>query len=481
MHNKAILVIIAISLILGVSLLTRGHIWGDDFASYVMQAESILDGTTDEFVEHNSFTIFESSNQIGPVAYPWGYPLILTPAYAIKGNHPLTLKLPGLFFYAGFLPCLFLLMKTHMTSTESLLITALFAFNPLLLQFLDLIASDIPFLFFSTLALLFMIQRERPAAWQNLALGAAIAGAFFIRTTGILLLASFLAMQLIQMWNNKTDRETFKKLSTDGLLAVGSFGILWMLYAIVFPGGGESYFAQYQGFAVDTAAELTNSYFQVFRQFFGENVVWKILYPVFIVFFLLGIWIRFKDDLVFILFFIFWMVVLITWPFWQGPRFIFPLLPIFIYFTFVGMKFILEKLPAKHAHLGQWAHYGFWTLIAILFLITSSTNAYVNLQSGRAINGPYDDVSKEVYRYIQDETSEDSVIIFFKPRAMRLMTSRDSILSTDCEGILKGDYLVLSRKVGKNQQIPPEEIDACNLPLSEVLKNNRFIVYKIQK
>jgi hypothetical protein len=40
---------------------------------------------------------------------------------------------------------------------------------------------------------------------------------------------------------------------------------------------------------------------------------------------------------------------------------------------------------------------------------------------------------------------------------------------------------VLSRKVGKNQQIPPEEIDACNLPLNEALKNNRFIVYKVQK
>jgi hypothetical protein len=175
------------------------------------------------------------------------------------------------------------------------------------------------------------------------------------------------------------------------------------------------------------------------------------------------------------------MSVLITWPFWQGPRFIFPLTPIFIYFTFVGMKFALEKLPAKYAPLGQRAHYGFWTLIAIMFLITSSTNAYVNLQSGRAINGPYDSFSKEVYKYIQDDTPQESVIVFFKPRAMRLMTGRDSLLSTDCAGILKGDYLVLSRKVEKNQQVSPEEIDACNLPLDQVFKNNRFIVYQVLK
>jgi hypothetical protein len=97
------------------------------------------------------------------------------------------------------------------------------------------------------------------------------------------------------------------------------------------------------------------------------------------------------------------------------------------------------------------------------------------------INGPFDSYSREVYDYIQDQTPADSVIVFFKPRAMRLLTGHDSIMSTECERILKGDVLVLSRKVEDNQQIPPEEIGACHLPLEEVLKNNRFIVYQIQK
>jgi hypothetical protein len=119
--------------------------------------------------------------------------------------------------------------------------------------------------------------------------------------------------------------------------------------------------------------------------------------------------------------------------------------------------------------------------VALSFLFTSSTHAYANLQNGRTINGPFDSFSREVYDYIQEETPTDSVIVFFKPRAMRLLTGRDSLMSTECERILKGDLLVLSRKVGENQQIPPEEIGSCNLPLEEVLKNNRFIVYQIQK
>jgi hypothetical protein len=119
--------------------------------------------------------------------------------------------------------------------------------------------------------------------------------------------------------------------------------------------------------------------------------------------------------------------------------------------------------------------------VTIFFLITSSQYAYANLQNDRAINGPYDPYSREVYNYIKEKTTAESVIVFFKPRAMRLMTEHDTLMSMECDRILKGDILVLSRKVGRNQQIPPEEIASCNLPLNEVLSNNRFIVYEIQK
>jgi len=61
------------------------------------------------------------------------------------------------------------------------------------------------------------------------------------------------------------------------------------------------------------------------------------------------------------------------------------------------------------------------------------------------------------------------------------MTDRDTIMSTECERMSLGNYIVLSRKVGENQQIAPEEINACKLPLDEVLKNRRFVVYEILK
>src|SRR5687768_18415555 len=101
------LLLILISFIIGASTLTRGHQWGDDFAWYIVQAKSIWNGTTDEFMAQSAFTNGQSTTHVGPLAYPWGYPLILLPAYALKGISPLALKLPALIFYAGFLVILY--------------------------------------------------------------------------------------------------------------------------------------------------------------------------------------------------------------------------------------------------------------------------------------------------------------------------------------------------------------------------------------
>jgi 4-amino-4-deoxy-L-arabinose transferase-like glycosyltransferase len=469
-----------LSLIIGASTLTRGHQWGDDFAWYIVQAKSILDGSTDEFMQQSAFTNGESTTHLGPLAYPWGYPLILAPVYAIKGISPLAMKLPGLLFYAGFLVCLYLLMKSRLTETESLLVVLLFAFNPLLLQFLDQILSDIPFLFFSTLSLLLMTRAGKRNLIDHVLIGVAIFFTTFLRVTGVLLLGSFLIVEFFRLLHHRTDRTAAFQIIKGSLIVCFIFSLLWLINLLLFPSGGESYFSQYAEL-IETAKRFLPGYFNVFSFFFGDTQGWKYVYYFLFLFLLLGIWYRWKQDLTLTLFFALWMLVHITYPYWQGPRYIFPLLPIFIYFVFQGMKFVMERLPDSYRLTGQWIFCGFWVLIAGIFLLRSSTNAYVNLQNHRTINGPFDPYSMEVYDYIKDQTPPESVVIFFKPRVMVMMTGHPTIMSMECERMHKGDYLVLSRKVGENQQIPPEKINTCHLPLDPVLRNNRFVVYQIQK
>ena len=481
LRNPVLIIILVLSIVIGSSQLTRGHEWGDDFAAYIMQAKSIFSGDMRNFVEHNGITIHQSSAQIGPVAYPWVYPLMLTPVYAAKGISPLALKLPGLFFFAGFLICIYLWTKTRLTRSESLLFVSLFAFNPLLLNFLDQILSDIPFLFFSTLALLLMLKENPRSTLNATALGVVIAFAFFVRTTGILLLASFLVVECFKVWNKQTTRESDTKTLQEAFVVCVIFGGMWVAYSLIFPGGSESYFDQLEGFSFQTALGSIGAYLELLALFFGTSIIWKYLYYALFVFFLIGAWTRRKEETILIIFFLLWMLLLIIWPIRQGPRFIFPLLPVFIYFTFQGMRAVIGRLPMNYHQTGQWIFYGLWLSIIGIFLFNSSIDAYTNLQNDRSINGPFDMYSMEVYNFIKEETPADSVIIFFKPRAMRLMTDRDTIMSTECERMPLGNYIVLSRKVDENQQIPPEQINECNLPLDEVLRNRRFVVYKILK
>ena len=480
MRHTLLAIIIAVSLILAACTLRRGHQWGDDFAWYILQAQSILNGTTDQFMEQSAFTNTQSTTHVGPLAYPWGYPLILAPVFAVKGISPLALKLPGLLFYAGFLVCLYLLMQNRLTQIESLIVVAVFAFNSLFIEFLDQILSDIPFLFFSTLSLLLLTQKGRLGYLRYVWIGAAIFFTTFLRVTGILLLGCFLIVEFFRLLNHRNDRAAMLEIIRRSFIVCIVFILLWIVNLLLFPSGGESYFSQYSQL-IETAKTLALGYFYVFGSFFGDTSGWRYVYYFVLIFFLIGVWIKRKQEPIFILFFLFWMIVHITYPYWQGPRYIFPLLPILIYFAFEGMKFLINRMPEGYRLTGQRAFHGFWILIAGMFLLRSGINAYQNLQNDRSINGPFDPYSLEVYDYIKEKTPSNSVVVFFKPRVMVMMTGHPTIMSTECDRILKGDYLVLSRKVGENQQIPPEDIDACNLPLDQVLKNNRFVVYEIQK
>lgn len=480
LRDPLLIVILLVSLALGASILTRGHDWGDDWASYVMQAQSILNSDMDGFIERNTFTIFESSYQIGPVAYPWGYPLVLIPPLLLKGVHALTLKLAGLFFFAGFLVCLYLLTEKRLTRTENLLLVSLFAFNPVYVGFLDYILSDIPFVFSVFLALVLIAKLENgQSVWQHILLGLVIFFAFFIRTTGIILLAGFLVYQALLFYQEQNRR---KAIAQNSMIVVATFILLWLVSSAIFPNGQGAYFRQLAGFTVATFVKNVHDYFHLFVQFFTANPTsaWTTIYYALVAFFLSGAWTRRRADQMWIIFFVFYFAVMLVWPEWQGIRFIFPLIPIFIYFAFQGMLASVRKLPERYHFFGKGISYLFWLALAGIFLFQSGTRAYSNLGGNRQINGPFEAFSTEMYDYVKAETPPDSVIVFFKPRALRLFTDRDSIMALECEHLLRGDYVVL-HKNWEYSQILPKDISNCNLPLKNVYENRKYIVYKLEK
>ena len=473
------------SALLGTSVLTRGHFWGDDFAAYIGQAKSILHDEMDSFVARNDYTVTQSSRghgqQMGPAAYPWGFPLILAPVYALIGLSPLALKLPGLIMYLGFLLSLFFLTRRRFTTSESLLAVSLFAFNPGLLLFLDNIISDIPFLCLSTLAILLADEyTHTTGSKRRLALaaltGTAIFAAFFVRTQGLILLGSALLFQGIRFLGQ---RETRRQIVIDSAVMTAIFVVLWGISSLIFPGGQGSYLTLYEDFKINTLTGNIASYSRLFSEFFAPLPGYEFFFNVFVVLFFIGLVVRFKEDILFVLYAFLYLLVVWTWPAWQGYRFLFPVLPFFIYFAIQGIRATVAKAAARQKELFRNGAYAYLALIVAFFAFYAGWNGIVNLRAGRDINGPFDPFSIETYSFIKDNTPPESVIIFFKPRALRLMTDRDALAITECERIPEGDYLALSKKVGENLQIPPEQIGECNLSLDKVFENRRFVVFKV--
>ena len=87
-------IILVSSLLLHLCSLDGGHNWGGDFASYLRQAHCIVNGSFEPFMTQNTFTVAESDLQVGPIAYPWGYPLLLAVIAIFAPDNLFLLKLP---------------------------------------------------------------------------------------------------------------------------------------------------------------------------------------------------------------------------------------------------------------------------------------------------------------------------------------------------------------------------------------------------
>jgi len=79
LHALALGVVVAGSGLLAVLLHRNGHTQGDDFALYLRQARSIFDGDIGAVVADNRFSVLNSDSAFSPIAYPWVWPLLLSP------------------------------------------------------------------------------------------------------------------------------------------------------------------------------------------------------------------------------------------------------------------------------------------------------------------------------------------------------------------------------------------------------------------
>ena len=467
-------------------MLTNGHDWGDDFAAYLEQAISILHGTMRQVVMMNAFTMRESSRAYGPIATPWGYPTLLAPAYLVCGGlNIFCLKLVNIPAFAAFLVVLFRFVRRRLSLVDSVIVLSLLSFNPELLRFQDNILSDITFLFLSTASILLIETTSVPdhpegTPWRNVALGAVMFLAFFVRTSGLLLVPTLLATQAIHYRRLHSNRSDWSRVVPIAAIPYLVFGVLTLALMVVFQSGEASFLALYRTMTRRDVINNVWTYLILPGEFFGSVPFGNILPGALLPFLAAGIAVSYRQDFAALIYCGLTLLLLITWPSQDGLRYLFPLLPFLVYFTYRGMQAAASVLYQRYRRAGERAVRTVWLAVVAAFAIGSLQSARINLDRHRVVNdGPFERQSAELFDWIRSTTAPDSVVIFFKPRAMRLLTGRSALLVDNCSQLAKGDYVVIRKKGGDIGQVRPDDVARCNrwVDAARAFENEEYVAY----
>jgi hypothetical protein len=448
---------------------------------------------------------------LGPIAYPWGFPLLLAPFYTIFGLNFITLKAVGVLSYVLFLALFWVGFRRVHSPFWFLCLVCLFALNPTLLAFANNILSDFPFLFLSTLSLvligLVVVERRRLISeyWDSVLIGLVIAAACFVRTNGFLLLITLEITQLISYVAGQLPechlktKNAWRLISLRPLLMPGNVSaqrlfnyfipyivftcsvVIWELFL---PQGGASHLSQLRDLSMGIIMKKLVNNLYLPSKFFSGIPFHYLIFVASIPLAIAGVLRRVCSDYHTVIYAVLTLALYTFWPSQQGLRFLFPILPFYLSFVLSGLEAFQGSAKAAKMKLQKWFFYVPVLLMILYFGFLSTRNVFQNInQDCEMSSGSLTLNSMSMYSFIMENTSEESTIIFFKPRMMKLMTDRQSIMINTVEELSRGDILCLFLQGNTNNQVSTDTVDtllrqgAANL----IYENSDFKVYRLDQ
>lgn len=471
--------------------LSNGHDWGDDFAHYLLQARSLLNGTTDQYIAGTNFTNSLSTFPHSPTTVPWGFPLLLLPFVNIFNQSMLGLKLVNVLVYSAFLFIVYRWSRLWMSKILSTCILIFFAVNVVFIRFHNLIFSDLLFILCSTLSLylLELFFRKTDNKIQHaLLLGLSIFFASFTRVSGYLLLPALLIAQIATLIQNRriSPRVNRREIFAQGIPYL-VFAFLFLMQALLLPNYSQTVSAVVEKMSPDILLRNILYYFSLPSYLYTGTSDPVFFYLLSLPFFFIGIIAKRKltSSWAILLYFALTLGLYIAFPGRQGIRYIFPLIPIYILYIFLGVIDIATKIHEKYRWIFSFTIALVFTFAIIQFLIVDIQSAINNMKNERTeLSGPYSPQNQKIWDFIRTDIPTDSVVVFMKPRAVRWLTDRNSFFSNTCHGIEQGDYLLWLKEEGflqEKRQMSKLLLDICiDLNhLNIIMENEEVIFFQI--
>lgn len=396
------------------------HDWGDDFAQYIHQAKNISQGIS----QNETGYIFNPEVAvIGPRAYPSGFPLLLAPLVKHGIDYALLDRYLSAFLLAS---CFigFLLLRRSFSFATALFTTLIIAYNPVTLSFKTEVLSDIPFMFFSLLALYLALQKE--SIVSALIIGALTGFTCHIRSMGLVLLISVIISSAMPLIKKRTLSFSNAKYLLYMLLA---FAAVYAGIKLGWP-ADSSYPYLFETSEPYTSAVNHLSYQNAaLHNFFKDYEIKDYYFIGFMAascltcFCWIGFIYRLKTrrfDLITIYTGLY-IVALLVYKFSDsGLRFIFPLLFLLFYFAIIGLSKATDALSSRKG----WMPYVFGGLV--LFSYHGEVEKIVDHQHG-VLEGPCTSVAQEAFAYIEAHVPAQAIIVSDKPRLLALYTGRPGV------------------------------------------------------
>jgi hypothetical protein len=499
------LLLFVLAITLASHCLYVGHNWGDDFAAYILQAKMVAGGMPRKLIEMMQFRAIQSSHEIilGPTFYPWGFPVLLAGVYAIFGDNITAMKLLEVAFYALSVVMTFSLFRRYLGPWHAVLIALTFAVGPIVVKHTNYVLADFPALFL-TMASLAMIDRfiiEKEFFLDRRVslclLGLVIFGAIFVRTAAVVLLPVLLATQIIEAWPRGVRRPIV------GLVTAARALLPWQIlpYAIcvlgvvttdwLFAGTDTSYVSSghfVYGGPSGLLAVVFNNVVYYLGQFVSFLQLSQPRHAAFAITMLLmgplavyGSIVVVRRQYPFVVFVVLYMTMLLAYPFQDGMRFIFPVLPFYLYFAFTGAA----RLSRLSWRWHRWAvsiplHLAIFLPLCIHLLLVTLSQSRAMAADPSPIEGPYTTASTQMFDFIKHCTVPDDVLVFWRPRAMILFGERRSILRLAATDVLDGtaSFVAVSLRKDINEDLR-NVIAAAPGRFELVFRNEDYRVYRI--
>lgn len=489
-------IIVIFTIFIAVGYIYDGHDWGGDFSQYVSQAIALVEGTVDVEIEHMQFVLENSIPGMCPSVYPWGLPLILSVIYRFIGFNIIAFRFIGVLSLGVFVFFIFKFLQKRFATKDVVLMLSLIISCKHYMEASTSILTDIPCAAFSmigiyTLYELIICEDKKQYFW-SIIFGICSIGAYILRSSGIVLILLFLCIHVLLLFSKvipfikrQVEKTDIKRIIIPAHLIPYVFFIAGKIaIETILPCAENDYLAFIEGMPV--TYPLTNMlfYFKVLRDFFDVgNYLAVICGIVFLVMIIIGMIVKFHKEVISVVYILGTMAMLYIFPYVSGIRYILGIYPLLLMFACYGAEWIfikIQKISNKNGSETLMNILRYCILCISGFMMIFSLRMIYKIHTEPHIDSAYTQEAMEAYTFIKENTDEEAVIMFFKPRVLWLNAQRYSYNTyDDVNDLEKADYVFFFVK--DNFTNLREYVDTHSEEYELMFDNVNFQIYKHNK